>query len=194
MRILRLRNIISALAVAPFALGGLFGDSETTGLSSSGSGSSSSSSSLSDSMGSSSSSSSTSGVSQVVQVNTPEVAFLLSLQHAQITSMSCLITLYNMTTTPIGTCLNLGALIPMIVGTDVNGVQADGRNGLFSDQLTTYLDTTCSSGTCTQADITEAQAQMANNCQGQDVDLVRVLTTVLANYQSSYFTLACMIR
>lgn len=188
MRILQ--NIISALVVAPFALGGLFGDSEETGLSSSSSGS------LSDSLGSSSSSSSssTSGTTQVVQVNTPEVAFLLSLQHAQITSMSCVITIYNMTTTPIGTCLNMGELVPLIVGTDVNGVQADGRNGLFSDQLATYLDTTCSSGTCTPADITEAQAQMSNNCQGQDVDLVRVLTTVLANYQSSYFTLACMIR
>lgn len=188
MRILR--NIITVLAIAPFALGGFFDGEEDTGLSSS---SSSSSSGLSD-WGSSSSSSSGTVSSSVVQVNTAEVAYLLSLQHAQITSMSCLITLFNMTTTPIGTCLNLGELVSLVTGTDINGVQADGRNGLFSDQLTTYLDTTCNSGTCTQPDIAEAQAQIANNCQGQDVDLVRVLTTILANYQSSYFTLGCMIR
>lgn len=178
MRILR--NIITALAIAPFALGSLFGDDEG----SRGSSSSSSSSGL----GSSSTSSS------ITQINTPEVAFLLSLQHAQITSMSCLITLFNMTTTPLGTCLNLADLVSMVVGTDINGVQADGRNGLFSDQLANYLDTTCNSGTCSQYDITEAQAQLANGCQGQDVDLIRVLTAILANYQSSYFTLACMIR
>ena len=186
-----LQNLIAALAIAPLALGGIFGDGESTGLGSS-SGSSSSSSS-SDSWGSSSSSSA-SDTSSIVQVNTPEVAFLLSLQHAQITSMPCLITLYNMTTTPLGTCLNLAELVQLVVGTDINGVPAEGRNGLFSDQLSRYLDTTCNGGTCTQTDVTEAQSQLANSCQGQDVDLIRVLTMVLANYQSSYFTLACMIR
>lgn len=184
MRILQ--HIITTFVIAPLALAGLFSDSDSSS-SSGGLSSGSSSSSYSDSRSSSSSDTS------VAQVNTPEVAFLLTLQHAQITSMSCLITLFNMTTSPIGSCLSIGDLASLVVGTDINGVAANGTNGLFSDQLATYLDAACA-GTCTQYDVTEAQAQLANSCQDQDVDLIRVLTAILANYQSSYFTLACMIR
>jgi hypothetical protein len=108
--------------------------------------------------------------------------------------MSCLVTLFNMTTAPIGNCLDLPSLASLIVGTDINGVQANGTNGLFSDQLAFYLDTACNTAGCSQYDIAEAQDQLANSCQGQDVDLIKVLNAILANYQSSYHTLACMIR
>lgn len=172
MRILR--HLLTALTVAPAVLGGLFGDSD---------------SSSSDSVSSSSSSS-----ASVAQVNTLEVAFLLTLQAAQISSMSCVVALTNMTTLPIGSCINLPALASLVVGTDINGEQANGANGLFSDQLAFYLESTCSTGGCTQYDISDAQAQLANSCQGQDVPLIKVLNAVLANYNSSFRTLACMIR
>lgn len=173
MRILR--RAIPIFYLAPAVLCDLFGNSGT------------SSSSVS-----SSSSSSTSNT--VAQINTPEVAFLLTLQAAQISSMSCLVTLFNMTTVPIGSCLNIATLASLVVGTDINGVKTDSANGLFSDQLTYYLESTCSStASCSQYHISEAQTQLANNCQGQDVDLIKVLNAILANYLSSYHTLACMI-
>jgi hypothetical protein len=108
--------------------------------------------------------------------------------------MSCLITLFNMTTQPIGTCLDLVDLAGLIVGTDLDGMPADQRSGAFSDQLSLYLGTACASAACTDADLADASQQLEQNCGGQEVDLVRVLRAVLTSYSTSYRTLACMIQ
>jgi hypothetical protein len=108
--------------------------------------------------------------------------------------MSCLITLFNMTTQPAGVCLDIVNLAGLVVGTDVNGALANQSNGSFSDQLSLYLSTACASGSCTDADIADASQQLEQNCGGQEVDLVRVLRAVFANYTSSFRTLACMVQ
>lgn len=182
-----IRSTLILLATLPIALGGLFGDDETSrnsGISSSSSG------------GTASPFSTTSGNSSGVpgSINTPEVAFLLTLQTAQISSMSCLITLFNMTTQPVGTCLGLVDLAGLVVGTDLDGMPVDQRSGAFSDQLALYLTTACQSLGCTDLDISDASQQLEQNCGGQEVDLVRVLRAVLANYSTSYMTLACMVQ
>lgn len=173
------RYLMTAVAAIPLVRGGLFGDS------------SNSPNTINSQPSSSTSGTGGTGTTQVV---TPEVAFLLTLQAAQISSMSCLITLFNMTMSPLGTCLDLPTLSSLIVGTDINGVQTNGTGGLFSDQLALYLENTCSYAECTAVDIQDGQAQLATSCQGQDVDLIRVLNSIFANYHSSYRTLACMIR
>jgi len=184
MRILR--SALLLLATLPAALGGFFGDDDT---------SSSSGSSSSSSGGTASPFSTTPGNGSLPgSINTPEVAFLLTLQTAQISSMSCLITLFNMTTQPVGTCLGLVDLAGLIVGTDLDGMPVDQRSGAFSDQLTLYLGTACQSLGCTDLDISDASQQLEQNCSGQDVDLVRVLRAVLAGYSTSYMTLACMVQ
>jgi hypothetical protein len=172
-----LRPITLLLASLPLALGGFFGD-DSTGIARATSGSSASSSS-----------SAVPG-----SVNTPEVAYLLTLQTAQISSMSCLITLFNMTTQPVGICLDLVNLAGLVVGTDLDGMTADQRSGSFSDQLSLYLSSACASGTCSDLDIADASQQLEQNCSGQEVDLVRVLRAILANYSASFRTLACMVQ
>jgi hypothetical protein len=125
MRILRLALLL--LTTLPATLAGFFGDDD--------------SSSSSGGTASPFSTTPTNG-SLPGSINTPEVAFLLTLQTAQISSMSCLITLFNMTTQPVGTCLGLVDLAGLIVGTDLDGMPVDQRSGAFSDQLTLYLGTT----------------------------------------------------
>jgi len=183
MRTLSLAFLI--FTTLPAALGGLFGNDDT----------SSSSQSSSSSGGTASPFSTTPANGSLPgSINTPEVAFLLTLQTAQISSMSCLITLFNMTTQPIGTCLGLVDLAGLIVGTDLDGMPVDQRSGAFSDQLTLYLGTACQSLGCTDLDVSDASQQLEQNCGGQDVDLVRVLRAVLAGYSTSYRTLACMVQ
>ncbi|KAL7419492.1 hypothetical protein Q5752_006330 [Cryptotrichosporon argae] len=111
-----------------------------------------------------------------------EVDFLEVLETAQISSMSCLITLVNMTGNAIGTCLGLTTLAPLIVGS---------VDGDFSANLDSYLTTVCAE-TCADADIGDAQEQLAAQCAGSsDTSLVSVLNAILDNYSSAYKTLAC---
>nr|XP_031861667.1 uncharacterized protein CI109_002897 [Kwoniella shandongensis]KAA5528739.1 hypothetical protein CI109_002897 [Kwoniella shandongensis] len=107
---------LAPLLMLNTAMAGLFGGSETT-------------------TSSSPSSTSSSGTTN------SEVAFLETLQAAQITSMSCLITLVNLTTTPIGTCLGLTSLASLITNSG-NSSSSDGSTNStdsFSTQLNTYL-------------------------------------------------------
>ncbi|WWD19728.1 hypothetical protein CI109_104192 [Kwoniella shandongensis] len=138
---------LAPLLMLNTAMAGLFGGSETT-------------------TSSSPSSTSSSGTTN------SEVAFLETLQAAQITSMSCLITLVNLTTTPIGTCLGLTSLASLITNSG-NSSSSDGN-----------------------ADIGDAKAQLAQSCasSASEGGLVGVLGTVLDNYSSSYKTLACQIH
>ena len=116
----------------------------------------------------------------------PQVAFLQTLQAAQVSSMSCLITLVNMTVTPIGTCLGLTTLADLIAR------PAD--NSSFSTQLTGYLSTVCASAQCTDGDISQTRAQLADTCASSgDTQLVTVLRAILDNYTNSYRTLACSV-
>ncbi|EIW65744.1 hypothetical protein TREMEDRAFT_36003 [Tremella mesenterica DSM 1558] len=116
-----------------------------------------------------------------------EVAFLQTIQAAQITSMSCLITLVNMTTQPIGSCLGLTTLAGLIADPSPNAA--------FSDQLSSYLNTMCAAGGCSDADIADAQGQLDSGCGDQGgTSLISVLKAVLGNYQSSYKTLACSVH
>jgi hypothetical protein len=142
----------------------------------------------------------------------PEVALLLTLQEAKISTMSCLIALVNMTSSPIGTCLGLTQLAQLVTNTDATGaplgqpqvqqaVQGQGQGqatnqSSFADQLATYLDTACANQ-CSEKDIQEAQAQLGDKCGAdsvKDADLIRVLNGVLGGYASSYRTLACMVH
>jgi hypothetical protein len=120
-----------------------------------------------------------------------EVAFLQSLQAAQITSMSCLITLVNMTANPIGSCLGLTSLTQLIVDPNSSNGNATG----FADSLSSYLSNTCAVSQCSDRDITEAQTQLSQECAGsQGTQLIMVLNTILNNYSSSYRTLACSMH
>lgn len=127
----------------------------------------------------------TSTTAQAAPVD-PQVAFLQTLQAAQVSSMSCLITLVNMTVSPIGTCLGLTTLADLIAR------PAD--NASFSTQLTGYLSAVCASGQCTDGDISQTRAQLADTCANSgDTQLVTVLRAVLDNYTNSYRTLACSV-
>lgn len=125
-----------------------------------------------------------SGNSSVV-VN-EQVAFLQTLQAAQVSSMSCLITLVNMTVSPIGSCLGLSTLSQLVVRLP--------DNGTFSSQLSGYLTTTCGGAQCTDEDIKDTRALMAQTCDSsKDTQLVRVISAILDNYTNSYRTLACSV-
>jgi len=116
----------------------------------------------------------------------PQVAFLQTLQAAQVSSMSCLITLVNMTVNPIGTCLGLTTLADLIA--------RPSDNSSFSTQLDTYLNTVCASGQCTDSDISQTRAQLADSCASSgDTELVTVLSAILDNYTNSYRSLACSV-
>ncbi|ORX36644.1 hypothetical protein BD324DRAFT_651130 [Kockovaella imperatae] len=116
-----------------------------------------------------------------------EVAFLQTLQMAQITSFSCVITLVNMTTTPIGNCLGLTTLAQLILNPSTNAS--------FSTQLNTYLGGVCANGQCSNQAIAEAKGQLAGTCQsGTNNTLISVLDAILDNYSNSYFTLACKVH
>lgn len=132
------------------------------------------------------SSSSSSGASSSGTGANDEVAFLQTLQAAQVSSMSCLITLVNMTVNPIGSCLGLTTLSELVVHPS--------DNSSFSDQLAGYLKTACGGGQCTDAQIGEAKAQIAQTCQSsRDTQLVQVISAILDNYTNSYRTLACSV-
>jgi hypothetical protein len=116
-----------------------------------------------------------------------EVAFLQTLQAAQVSSMSCLITLVNMTVNPIGSCLGLADLSTLVV--------RPSDNSSFSDQLSTYLDTVCAGSQCTDAVVGEAKQQLADSCgASKDTELVKVVQAILDNYTNSYRTLACSVH
>jgi hypothetical protein len=183
-----LRSALLLLSIMPATLGGLFDDDAPTR------GAARAQSTQGTSSPFSTTNSNANSSAAPGSINTPEVAFLLTLQTAQISSMSCLITLFNMTTQPVGTCLGLVDLAGLVVGTDLDGMPVDQRSGSFSDQLSLYLGTACSSLSCTDFDISDASQQLEQNCAGQEVDLVRVLRAVLAGYSTSYRTLACMVQ
>jgi hypothetical protein len=116
-----------------------------------------------------------------------EIAFLQTLQAAQVSSMSCLITLVNMTVNPIGTCLGLSTLSELVVHPTADTS--------FSDQLSTYLDNVCAGAACTDASIAEARAQVAQSCgNSKETNLVKVISAILENYTNSYRTLACSVH
>jgi hypothetical protein len=118
--------------------------------------------------------------------STSEVAFLQLLQTAQINSMACLITLVNMTYNDIGTCLGLSTLATLVV--------SPSNNQSFSDQLDSYLTTTCAATECTSTDIADAQSQLASTCSEMtQTGLVTVLNQILDQYTASYRTLACSV-
>ncbi|WVR07570.1 hypothetical protein IAU60_004612 [Kwoniella sp. DSM 27419] len=170
-----LRRVLPVLTLIGRAMAGMFSSSDATD--SAGSSSSSSGSSAS----TSSSSTSSRGASRV---NSPEVDFLLTLQAAQVSSMSCLITLVNMTTAPIGSCLGLTDLASLVS-------RPSGETS-FSKQLDTYLQDVCSKS-CGDDDIQEARAAMAASCDGSN-GLVGVLSQILDKYNSSYKTVACQVH
>jgi hypothetical protein len=115
-----------------------------------------------------------------------QVAFLQTLQAAQVSSMSCLITLVNMTVSPIGSCLGIATLSELVVRPP--------DNGTFSSQLSGYLTTTCGGVQCTDDDIKDTRALMAQTCDSsKDTQLVRVIGAILDNYANSYRTLACSV-
>ena len=104
--------------------------------------------------------------------------------------MSCLITLVNMTTQPIGTCLGLTTLSQLIVNPTTG-------NGSFSEQLNTYLGTICGESQCSAGDIADAQGQLNQTCDstsGGENILIEVLNAIMDNYQTSYHTLACSVH
>jgi hypothetical protein len=110
--------------------------------------------------------------------STSEVAFLQLLQTAQINSMACLITLVNMTYNDIGTCLGLSTLATLVV--------SPSNNQSFSDQLDSYLTTTCAATECTSTDIADAQSQLASTCSEMtQTGLVTVLNQILDHGQLS---------
>lgn len=114
------------------------------------------------------------------------VPFLQTMQAAEIASMSCLITLVNMTQTPIGSCLGISRLAPLLINTN--------RTVDFSRSLNTYLDGVCRGTGCSEAQIADARSQLDQTCQGQKgKGLVPAIDAMLANYLSSYKTLACLI-
>lgn len=119
-------------------------------------------------------------------IDTSEVGFLQTLQAAEITSMSCLIALVNMTTQGIGDCLNLAELAGLIAK------PASGSS--FSSQLDSYLTTTCAQTACSDSVISDAQSQLALGCSGQSNALIWSLTSILDSYSSSYRTLACNVH
>lgn len=134
---------------------------------------------------SSSASSSTRSNDSAAAVN-EQVAFLQTLQAAQVSSMSCLITLVNMTVNPIGSCLGLTTLSELVVRPP--------DNGSFANQLGGYLTTTCGGTQCTDKDIAETKDLMRQTCDpSKDTQLVRVISAILDNYTNSYRTLACSV-
>lgn len=173
---------LGLIAISQPVLGGMFGgSSSTTAADSSSSASTSASSSSSSGSSSSSSSNSSSGSN-----SSSEVTFLQTLQTAQISSMSCLITLVNMTTQPIGTCLGLSTLSTLLVHPS--------NDTSFSDQLNGYLGTVCGQQ-CTTDEISDAQGQLESSCQGsKGTWMIQGLEAVLQNYGTSYRTLACSVH
>ncbi|WVQ77484.1 hypothetical protein IAR50_007170 [Cryptococcus sp. DSM 104548] len=155
-----MRLYLTALLLAGFTSASLFGSSSSASSASASSSTSTSSSSTSD-----------------------EVAFLQTLQYAQIASMSCLITLVNLTTTPLGTCLGLTELADL--------VSNPSSNSSFSDQLNTYLGTVCQE-TCSDSDLADAKAMLEDKCDTSNA-LVGALDSIMENYSSSYRTLACQV-
>jgi hypothetical protein len=140
-----------------------------------------------DSSSDSGSASATSSGSTPTNSASAEVAFLQTLQAAQISSMSCLITLVNMTANPVGSCLGLTTLSQLIVNPS--------QSTRFSDGLSNYLSTACGASQCSDDDISEAKAQIQGDCEGsQGTELIQVLSAVLDNYSTSYRTLACSVH
>ncbi|OCF38027.1 hypothetical protein I316_00251 [Kwoniella heveanensis BCC8398] len=175
--IFRAFNWLLPLLLASSTMAAIFGSSDDSS-------SSSSSSSLSSSSSSSSSSFKSSPSSENgTAVNSPEVDFLLTLQSASISSMSCLITLVNLTTSPVGDCLGLTDLS--------NLISRPATNVSFSEQLDDYLGTVCSLN-CAQEDLDEARGMLGQSCDEQN-GLVQALDKVMERYSSSYKTLACQV-
>ena len=115
-----------------------------------------------------------------------QVAFLQTLQTASVASMSCLITLVNMTVNPIGTCLGLTTLAELVVQPP--------QNGSFSDSLGNYLSTVCASTECTAEQLSDAKIQLSDTCDSSsNTQLVRVVQSIVDNYTNSYRTLACSV-
>lgn len=119
------------------------------------------------------------------------VPFLQTMQAAQVASMSCLITLVNMTQTPIGTCLGINKLAPLLIPGGTTGANASAD---FSAGLDGYLAQVCKGTQCTADEISTAQAELGRDCQGQSGGgLIPAVQAMLTNYGSSYKTLACSI-
>ncbi|WVO15043.1 hypothetical protein L204_102687 [Cryptococcus depauperatus] len=118
------------------------------------------------------------------QGTSSEVAFLQTLQAAQVASMSCLITLVNLTTTPLGTCLGLASLADLIANPS--------QNASYSTQLNGYLGTVCGQ-TCSEAALNDGKAQLTSKCDMGN-GLVGALGAIIENYSSSYRTLACQVH
>jgi hypothetical protein len=91
-----------------------------------------------------------------------------------------------MTYNDIGTCLGLSTLATLVV--------SPSNNESFSDQLDSYLTTTCAATECTSTDIADAQSQLASSCSEMtQTGLVTVLSQILDQYTASYRTLACSV-
>ncbi|TYJ52889.1 hypothetical protein B9479_006477 [Cryptococcus floricola] len=172
--------ILTPLLLAGLASAGLFGGDSSTAEAAS--------------------STSTASASSSSDTTSSEVAFLQTLQYAQVASMSCLITLVNLTTTPLGTCLGLTDLADLVSNPD--------QNSSFSDQLNTYLGTVCQQ-TCSDSDLQEGKAMLDDNNGTSDLCLPATLngsttansntffdalvagnSTTLEGYQDSVFTQA----
>ncbi|WRT70127.1 uncharacterized protein IL334_007121 [Kwoniella shivajii] len=173
MVILRILFLFSPFLLCITASPGLF--SEDT--------SSDSSASTSSSSSSSSTSASSSGDDSSQNVN-EEVGFLLTLQAAQVSSMSCLISLVNMTTSPIGACLGLTDLSNLI--SNPSGNQS------FSTQLETYLDNVCKQN-CDEEELKYAKSQLETNCDTSN-GFINVLNKIFERYTASYKTVACQVH
>lgn len=144
---------------------------------------------------SSSSSDASSGGSSGSTNTSSEVDYLLTLQAAQISSMTCLITLVNMTSQPIGTCLGMTTLADLLVEspTPSNSTAKSGKS--FSSQLESYLTTTCSASQCTSEQIEDAKGQLKGGCTPNgDTGLIKGYMAVLENYETSYRTLGCSVH
>lgn len=109
--------------------------------------------------------------------------------------MLCLITLVNMTTSSLGSCLALASLADLISNpstTSSSSASSSSSGGQgFPGQLSTSLGTVCSS-TCSESDLEDGKNQLVEVCDTKNT-LVSALGAVMDNYPSSYRTLACHV-
>ncbi|ORY35782.1 hypothetical protein BCR39DRAFT_32614 [Naematelia encephala] len=184
---LRLTSLLAVALAAQLVQAGLFGSSDSTSSADASSSTSTSTSASSSTSSSSSSSSSTTNSNGTSSSTPAEVVFLQTLQTADISSMSCLITLVNMTYQTVGTCLGLTTLTTLIVSPE--------QNSSFSDQVTSYISGICGSAQCNQQDIADSLSLIDANCQNSiNTNLIQVLQAVLTRYSSAYYTLACKVH
>lgn len=161
----------------------------------------------------------------------PTVALLQSLQQAQISSMSCLISLVNMTSQPVGDCLGIQELTTILfpvqsnagsvntaharsqskttarpvrraaegdsAPTDSDIAQSSGNGTAtdFAGSFGNYLASVCKSNECLANDLVGARAELASKCGSQmKGGLVPMLDAMMANYATSYRTMACSVH